>query len=80
MVTFQSSLVRTLPVLHVLEQEGGWHCGITVPRLLGTGFQMIGFSEYIYAKEGAVRMDGRRALATLKTSGHESAEVPTRAI
>ncbi|ORC44209.1 hypothetical protein B2G74_33480 [Burkholderia sp. A27] len=32
------------PVLHVFEQAGGWHWGITIPRARGRGFKLIAFS------------------------------------
>jgi hypothetical protein len=65
MITFQSSHTPTLPVLHVFEQAGGWHWGITVPRLKGSGFRLIAFSERIFPVEAAARTDGSHALATL---------------
>jgi len=65
MTTSQSSHTPTVPALHVFEQAGGWHWGITVPRLMGTGFKVIAFSEKTFPVEDAARTDGSQALASL---------------
>jgi hypothetical protein len=57
------------PVLHVFEQGGGWHWGITVPRARGSGFKLIAFSERTFPVEDAAREDGRQALVNLADSG-----------
>ncbi len=57
----------TAPVLHVFEQAGGWHWGITVPRARGSGFKLIAFSERTFPVEDAAREDGRQALVNLAT-------------
>lgn len=69
MTTFQSSYTPTVPALHVFEQAGGWHWGITVPRVLGCGFKLIAFSERTFPGEAAARTDGRQALASLGDNG-----------
>nr|WP_240763745.1 hypothetical protein [Paraburkholderia silviterrae] len=53
------------PLLHVFEQEGGWHWGITVPRLRGTGFKVVAYSAVTFEEEMEARCDGRRALDNL---------------
>jgi hypothetical protein len=55
--------------LHVFEQAGGWHWGITVPRAKGSGFKLIAFSETTFAVEDAARADGSQALQSLAVSG-----------
>jgi hypothetical protein len=55
--------------LHVFEQAGGWHWGITVPRARGSGFKLIAFSERTFPVEDAARTDGRQALANLADGG-----------
>lgn len=59
----------TAPVLHVFEQDGGWHLGITVPRAQGSGFKLIAFSEKTFLVQEAARTDGRHALVNLADSG-----------
>ena len=59
----------TTPVLHVFEQAGGWHWGITVPRAMGSGFKLIAFSERTFPVEDAARTDGDQALAGLVGGG-----------
>ncbi|WGS53758.1 hypothetical protein LFL96_22190 [Paraburkholderia sp. D15] len=67
MPTFQPSPCQASPVLHVFEQEGGWHWGITISRARGTGFKVIAFSEHTFKLEDAAREDGREALARLSS-------------
>ncbi|MBB4518241.1 hypothetical protein GGD68_007047 [Paraburkholderia fungorum] len=55
----------TAPVLHVFEQAGGWHWGITVPRARGSGFKLIAFSESTFPVEDAARADGGQAMFNL---------------
>ncbi|RAS20735.1 hypothetical protein [Paraburkholderia bryophila] len=66
MTTLQSSPTPTVPVLHVFEQAGGWHWGITIPRGLGSGFKVIAFSERTFPREDAARNDGSQVLASLE--------------
>jgi hypothetical protein len=68
MMTSQADTPST-PVLHVFEQSGGWHWGITVPRARGSGFKLIAFSERTFPIEEAARTDGRQALVDLTDSG-----------
>lgn len=68
MMTSQAD-TPTTPVLHVFEQSGGWHWGITVPRARGSGFKLIAFSERTFPIEEAARTDGRQALVDLTDSG-----------
>jgi hypothetical protein len=53
------------PTLHVFEQEGGWHWGITIPRSAGSGFKVIAYSETTFTGETEARRDGSRALDSL---------------
>jgi hypothetical protein len=69
MTTSQSSHTPTVPALHVFEQAGGWHWGITVPRAKGSGFKLIAFSETTFAVEDAARADGSQALQSLAVGG-----------
>ncbi|MFK4442718.1 hypothetical protein ABH944_002828 [Caballeronia udeis] len=69
MTTSQSSHTPTIPALHVFEQAGGWHWGITVPRMLGSGFKVIAFSKKTFPVEDAARTDGSQALASLEVDG-----------
>jgi hypothetical protein len=69
MPTFQTYHHPIVPELHVFEQAGGWHWGITVPRVKGCGFKLIAFSERTFPVEAAARTDGSRALASLPDNG-----------
>lgn len=69
MTTSAPTLSETPPVLHVFEQEGGWHWGITVPRSTGSGFKLIAFSQHVFPAEDAARRDGARALEAIAASG-----------
>jgi hypothetical protein len=51
------------PSLHVFEQEGGWHWGITVPRAGGSGFKVVAYSEETFDDEAEAHREGNRALA-----------------
>ncbi len=51
--------------LHVFEQDGGWHWGIVMPRLAGTGFKVLAYSKLRFAKEVDARHDGNRAFDAL---------------
>lgn len=64
-----ASHTETVPILHVFEQAGSWHWGITVPRQRGSGFKLIAFSERNYSLEAAARTDGSQALARLPDNG-----------
>lgn len=66
MTTFHLPHLQTTPELHVFEQAGGWHWGITVPRLAGCGFKVVAFSEAIFPAADAARSDGLRALASVE--------------
>ena len=63
-----ASNASTVPELHVFQQAGGWHWGITIPRAAGGGFKLIAFSEQVFAVEDAARADGSQALARLADS------------
>jgi hypothetical protein len=54
---------RCLPdlTLHVFEQDGGWHWGLTMERLRGTGKKVVAFSEEVFRSEAEARTDGLRA-------------------
>jgi hypothetical protein len=69
MTVSQASQSRADAELHVFEQAGGWHWGITVPRSAGSGFKVIAFSERTFAAEDAARTDGSHALAGLADGG-----------
>jgi hypothetical protein len=75
MITSQASHAPTVPVLHVFEQAGAWHWGITIPRATGGGFKLIAFSEKDFTDENAARADGSQALVSL---GDGSACDPVR--
>ncbi|NML30964.1 hypothetical protein [Paraburkholderia antibiotica] len=51
------------PSLHVFEQEGGWHWGITVPRPVGSGFKVVAYSDKTFFDEAEAHREGNRALA-----------------
>jgi hypothetical protein len=55
--------LRLSPSLHVFEQEGGWHWGITVPRAAGSGFKVVAYSEKPLMDEAEAHLEGNRALA-----------------
>ncbi|HEX7913544.1 MAG TPA: hypothetical protein VF534_36440 [Paraburkholderia sp.] len=69
MTASQASPTPVDPVLHVFEQAGGWHWGITVPRAAGSGFRLIAFSKQTFPVEDAARIDGTQALASLTGNG-----------
>ena len=62
---FQSYSQQSSPKLHVFEQEGGWHWGITIPRSAGGGFKVIAYSERTFRAEKEAQSDGDRALVNL---------------
>ncbi|SDD44959.1 hypothetical protein [Paraburkholderia lycopersici] len=64
-MTTRSPAVHVSPMLHVFEQEGGWHWGITIPRSAGGGFKLIAYSERTFNGESEARRDGSRALENL---------------
>ncbi|WP_080599393.1 hypothetical protein [Burkholderia cepacia] len=68
MTTSSSTLSQAPPALHVFEQDGGWHWGITIPRSMGSGFKLIAFSEHAFSTEDTAQRDGNRALSTLVIS------------
>ncbi|HIC7208810.1 hypothetical protein [Burkholderia stabilis] len=71
MTTSSSLLSQAPPALHVFEQDGGWHWGITIPRAIGSGFKLIAYSEHIFSAEHTAQLDGDRALASIVASdGH----------
>ncbi len=75
MTTYEALHVPNTAVLHVFEQDGGWHWGITTPRAAGSGFKLVAFSKETFAVEAAARSDGDRALRGLaSTSGAEVRE------
>lgn len=47
--------------LHVFEQDGGWHWGLTIERLRGTGKKVVAFSEEVFRSEAEASADGKRA-------------------
>ncbi len=65
MTTSDSSLCTMNPVLHVFEQSDGWHWGITVSRLKGSGFKLIAYSDRTFPVEHDAHDDGTKALARL---------------
>jgi hypothetical protein len=67
-MTISQAYMQTTPILHVFEQAGGWHWGITVRRTRGTGFKLIAFSEKIFPVEDIARTDGSRVLVNLADS------------
>jgi hypothetical protein len=62
--------LNTAPRLHVFEQEGGWHWGITVPRAAGSGFKVIAYSDTTFAQESEARREGSVALDNLPQNGN----------
>ncbi|HEY3598679.1 MAG TPA: hypothetical protein VGL08_14355 [Paraburkholderia sp.] len=60
--------------LHVFEQNGSWHWGLTVERLRGTGQKVVAFSEEEFGSEAQARADGERAYNRERSEGlHRSA-------
>ena len=51
--------------LHVFAQDGAWHWGITVPRGLGGGFQVIAYNERSFASEYDAMSDGSLTLSRI---------------
>lgn len=76
MPTFLASHRPTVPELHVFQQDGSWHWGITVPRVAGSGFKLIAFSESRFSLEEAARADGSAALALLADKAHATDSPP----
>ncbi|WP_243672386.1 hypothetical protein [Paraburkholderia kirstenboschensis] len=75
-MTTSETCTPTAPVLHVFEQAGGWHWGITVPRARGSGFKLIAFSESTFPVADAARTDGEQALINLADS--DPSDSPSR--
>jgi hypothetical protein len=65
MSIFQSFSQQSSPKLHVFEQEGGWHWGITIQRSESGGFKVIAYSEQTFHAENEAQTDGDRALVNL---------------
>jgi hypothetical protein len=68
-MTTRSPALQVSAMLHVFEQEGGWHWGITIPRSAGSGFKLIAYSETTFNGEGEARRDGSRVLESLPDAG-----------
>ncbi|PRG08811.1 hypothetical protein C6Q17_19790 [Burkholderia contaminans] len=68
MTTSSPALSQSLHALHVFEQDGGWHWGITVPRSVGCGFKLIAFSKHILPSQDTAQRDGSQALAAIVAS------------
>ncbi|WP_321880192.1 hypothetical protein [Paraburkholderia bannensis] len=64
----QSPILHTSLKLHVFEQEGGWHWGITIPRAAGGGFKVIAYSDTTFPGETEARRDGGRVLDNMPDS------------
>jgi hypothetical protein len=77
MMNFQPQRIASCLELHVFEQEGGWHWGITVPRPNGYGFKVIAFSERTFQVELAARSDGHQVLTSMTAAqaGVDQAEM-----
>ncbi|WP_269504929.1 hypothetical protein [Burkholderia sp. IMCC1007] len=69
MTTSSPAPTQSRPALHVFEQDGGWHWGITVPRCTGSGFKLIAFSQHLFSDKDTAQRDGERALASIVASG-----------
>jgi hypothetical protein len=50
------------PKLHVFEQDGEWHWGITIDRPTGIGVKVVAFSDDGFGSEEEAREDGERAM------------------
>ncbi|VWC01006.1 hypothetical protein BLA23254_04807 [Burkholderia lata] len=68
MTTSSPALAQAPPALHVFQQDGGWHWGITIPRATGSGFKLIAFSTDSFSTEDTAQRDGDRALASIVAS------------
>lgn len=76
MFILQCMMDRKAATLHVFEQDGAWHWGITIPRGPGFGFQVIAYNTKIFTCESDAMSDGNLALKHLiDTSLDESREV-----
>jgi hypothetical protein len=60
---------QSIPQLHVFEQDGAWHWGITVSRVRGGGFKLIAYSDRPFSMQSSARIDGDHALAKLAEGG-----------
>ena len=56
------------PTLHVFEQEGEWHWGITIDRPTGIGMKVVAFSEEGFGSEAEARDDGEYVLRARRKS------------
>jgi hypothetical protein len=68
MNTSSSHETNSPPSLHVFEQEGGWHWGITVPRSMGSGFKVVAYSDKTFMDEAEAHREGNEALARFSDS------------
>jgi hypothetical protein len=48
--------------LHVFEQDGEWHWGITIDRPAGNGVKVVAYSHAGFATESRARADGESIL------------------
>ena len=67
MTTSSPALNQAPPALHVFQQDGGWHWGITVPAPRDPA-SLIAFSTDIFSTEDTAQRDGDRALASIVDS------------
>ncbi len=54
--------ILSKPTLHVFQQEGGWHWGITVERTAGGGMKVVAYSDEGFDSEQEAREDGEDVL------------------
>jgi hypothetical protein len=50
------------PTLHVFQQDGAWHWGITIDRPTGFGMKVVAYSDEGFTTEEEARDDGERVL------------------
>src|SRR4051794_23926097 len=50
-LNMDAALKSSDPTLHVFEQEGEWHWGITIDRPTGIGMKVVAFSEEGFGSE-----------------------------
>ena len=54
--------------LHVFQENGGWHWGLTTERRSGTGDRVVAFNDQPFESEAQARIDGERVRDTLHIS------------
>ncbi len=68
-----AALKSSDPTLHVFEQGGEWHRGITIDKPTGIGMKVVAFSEEGFGSEAEAREDGEYVRPAPRTGSRNKA-------